>query len=254
MKTYCYKYIFLGSLLLAFISCAKNAQPPLTPPPVTPVTPPTPVVTATNCKITGAYVVANGDTSNAYTFTYYDDGRMKTCLNSAGIYSDTVSFTYNGKTIYRSVAAGINSSVDTNTINDSGMVVHNKEVIFLNNFTGISDWVYDANQQLKTFTQSGITTNYFFTNGDNTLNAQGIYQDTLLYDLSKPAVMGNEDWFNQIMQYGAMFIKNKHLIATERHGNYVTFTYTFRPDGNIASTITTAGNYTSTKFYTYDCK
>jgi YD repeat-containing protein len=243
---------YIGILILFFLSCSKNNSPA---PVVTPVTP---VVPVKDCKIIAASVVTvNGDTITKYTFKYNSDGKLSGSLFIGG-YIDTISYSYNGKIIYRSVAAGTNSSVDSITINDAGLEVHDKEVVGPSIY--MSDWVYDASMQLKTFTQQQdayppISSTYTFTNGDNTLSSSGPSQDTLAYDSSKLAVPGNLDQFFQLLNYGAMYIQNKHLLISSRHGALVTYAYTFNSDGNISSVTTTVNGVNSgTLNYTYECK
>ena len=160
--------------------------------------------------------------------------------------------------IYRAVAAGVNSSVDTITLNANGMISKDKEVVGAS--TWISNWVYDANQQLTNFNQQQdayppYTATYVFTNGDNTLNTTaGFASDTLAYDLTKPAVHGNQDEVNQLLSLGAMYIKNKHLIVSSQHGSTILYSYEFNSDGNISAVkITVGSGYTMTHF-TYNCK
>ncbi|HLA58182.1 MAG TPA: hypothetical protein VK622_05460 [Puia sp.] len=246
-----FKRILPGIFLLYMFSCSKNST-------ITPNTPPTPVVPVVNCKITNASVVSGtGVTIGNYSYQYNSDGTLAGSLYAAGIYSDTVSYKYNGKLIYRSVAAGINSSVDTITLNDAGMEALDKAQIGASVY--LTTYSYDANGLLKTFTQQQdayppISASYTFTDGDNTLTTNGADADTLVYDVNKTAVMGNMDQFNQLLSFGAMYIKNKHLIKEEHHGAAVYFTYTYTPEGNIATAKIVVGNNSQTISYTYDCK
>jgi YD repeat-containing protein len=214
-----------------------------------------------NCQITGAYTtLATGDTSYYNTYTYNSDGRI-----SGSVYHDanasmnySVSFSYNGNMIYRAVAAGANSSVDTITLNTNGMIEKYKTVI--GTFNYLTTLTYDVSQQLSTFTQQQdayppVTANYSFTNGDNTLVTEnGFPSDTLDYDLTKTAVHGNQDEVNQLLDLGAMYVKNKHLLVSSRHGATVLYSYEYDSDGNISSVkIQVGGGYTITHF-TYNCK
>jgi len=135
-------------------------------------------------------------------------------------------------------------------------MLQDKEVT--NNAVYISNYVYDGNGQLSTFTQQqdsypSITLWYTFTNGDNTSSTNGSLKDTLVYDMNKLAVNGNLDQFNQLL-YGAYSIKNKHLLITESHGTTTTYTYQFDSDGNISSIKMTSNNYVETINYTYSCQ
>ncbi|HEY4966956.1 MAG TPA: hypothetical protein VII28_11170, partial [Puia sp.] len=133
------KRMYLGIFLLYMLSCSKNNS----------TTPNTPVV---NCKITAASLVSGtGVHVGDYTFQYNTDGTLAGSLYAAGIYSDTVSYKYNGKLIYRSVAAGINSSADTITLNNAGMEVMDKARIGTSIY--LTNYSYDANDLLTTFSQ-----------------------------------------------------------------------------------------------------
>lgn len=243
------KRIFLVIFLLHVLSCSKNNTTTTNTPPVTPVA---------NCKITAASLVSGtGVQIGDYTFQYNTDGTLAGSLYAAGIYSDTVSYKYNGKLIYRSVAAGINSSVDTITLNNAEMEVLDKAQIGASVY--LTNYSYDANGLLTTFSQQQdayppISSTYTFTNGDNTLTTDGTFADTLVYDTQKPAVMGNMDQFNQLLTFGAMYIKNKHLLTEEHHGSASIYTYTFSPEGNIATIKIATGINSVTISYTYDCK
>jgi hypothetical protein len=236
---------YLGILILFFLACSKSGSPVA------------PVVPAKVCNIIAAsLVLANGTIADKYTFQYDTANRLIASQDSAQSYS--VSYSYSGKIIYRAVAAGIYSSVDTITLNDAGLIVHDKEVIGASVY--MTNYTYDANMQLTTFTQQQdayppISASYTFTNGDNTLTIDGASRDTLTYDNEKLAVAGNLDQFYQLLYLGAMHIKNKHLVVSQKHGATITDSYTFNADGNISS-VTTAvnGGNSSTLTYTYDCK
>ncbi|MDP9041736.1 MAG: hypothetical protein M3N30_07120 [Bacteroidota bacterium] len=236
---------YLGVLILFFLACSKNGSPVA------------PVVPSKTCNIIAAtLVLANGNIADKYTFQYDSANRLIASQDSAQSYS--VSYSYSGKTIYRAVAAGIYSSVDTITLNDAGLIAHDKEVVGTS--VHIMNFTYDANMQLTTYTEQQdayppVSSSYYFTNGDNTLSISAGSQDTLTYDLSKLAVAGNLDQFYQLLYLGAMRIKNKHLVVSQKHGAIITDSYTFNADGNISS-VTTAvnGGNSSTLSYTYDCK
>jgi hypothetical protein len=254
-----FKKNYLLLFLICSLSCSKTeTPPPIIPPPVVPVVP---VVAVVNCKITAAAVVSStGDTARLYTYQYNTDGTLSQSTQF-GMYGYTASYTYNGKLIYRSVAAGINSSVDTFTLNDAGMVSLRKETIGATTYT--THYTYDVNGQLTMSNQDstsqtqGYSIFYKFTNGDNTLigNANGSDRDTLIYDITKPAVTGNMDMVNQVLNDGAMYIRNKHLLVEEHRGTTVLYSYTYTAEGNIASiklSINAVNSGATT--YTYECK
>jgi hypothetical protein len=232
---------WLGFIILCLVlfSCSKTSNTP----PATPVN---------KCKIIGASEVSStGIVLGTYTFTYNSDGKPSGSIFS-GPYADTVSLRYSGDTIYRAVAAGINSSVDTITINGGGLILKDKEVVGSSVY--ITDYVYDASQELQTVSDLANVTHVYFTNGDQTLSTEGSFSDTLVYDLTKTAVTGNLDQFNQLLSLGAMYIKNKHLLVSESHGSTTQYQYTFTSEGNISTIkILSANNSSATITYTYDC-
>lgn len=236
---------YSGIFLFFMLSCSKNN----TDPPVTPVS---------NCKIMAASVVTgSGLTLGNYSFQYNTDGTLAGSLYAAGIYSDTVSYKYNGKLIYRSVAAGTNSSVDTITLNDAGFEI--KDNAQIGSSVYLTNYTYDAKGLLATFSQQqdaypANIASFSFINGDNTLIINGTHTDTLVYDITKPAVMGNLDDFGQLLQYGAFNIKNKHLLTEEHNGSGHFYTYTYTPEGNIATLKISVGNNSQMVSYTYDCQ
>jgi YD repeat-containing protein len=254
------RFIYLLFIFL-ILSCSKSTSVnTVTPPTTTPTTPTTDSVVK-NCQITGAYTtLASGDTTYYYTYTYNNDGRI-----SGSVYKDansgtnySVSFSYSGNMIYRAVQAGANSSVDTITLNANGMIEKYKTVIGALNY--LTTLTYDANQQLTTFTQQQdayppLTANYSFTNGDVTLVTENNFpSDTLVYDLTKPAVHGNQDEVNQLLDLGAMYIKNKHLLVSSSHGATVLYSYEYNGDGNISAVKIIVGNSYTIIHFTYNCK
>ena len=92
-------------------------------------------------------------------------------------------------------------------------------------------YLYDSQMQLTTSIVQDSSF-YTFTNGDNTMIKEGPFYDTLVYDLNKPAVIGNRDEFFQTLNTGATTIKNQHLLVsimgttTSLHNN---------AEGNISS-------------------
>jgi YD repeat-containing protein len=235
------KCLSVGIFILILVSCSKNSNT-------------APVIPVNNCKIIAASIVSGTTTAN-YTFAYNSDGKLSGSVY-AGAYGDTITYTYNGNTIYRSVAAGAHPSLDTISVNNAGFMLQDKDVVAPNIY--MTNYVYDVNQELKTITQQEnsyppISVSFTFTNGDNTQTTQGSFVDTLVYDTNKPAVTGNLDQFNQLLAIGAMYIKNAHLIVSESHGTTTTYSYTYTTEGNISTIKMTTGNNSSTISYTYNC-
>jgi hypothetical protein len=252
------RMLYIGIPILLLFACSKNVNPkPITPPPTVDSIP---VVTVKNCNIIYAVSVsAPGDTGNRNYFQYNVAGKLtRNILILNDGFTDTVFYSYNGNTIYRSESAGANSSVDTITVNTSGFALHDKQVFATSTY--VTDWTYDANMQLTTFTQrqdnyAPYIATYEYTNGDNTLTISAGTQDTLVYDTSKLAVHGNFDELRQLQGIGATEFKNKHLVIMDRHGSILKYNYTFNPEGNIASVNTIFNDKNAeTTYYTYECK
>lgn len=248
----------LGISILLFYACSKNENPkPIMPPPVVDSIP---VVKAKECNLIYAVsVTAAGDTGNRNYFQYNANGKLtRNILVLNDGFADTVFYSYNGSTIYRSEAAGASSSVDTITVNNAGFALHDKQVFGTSTY--ITDWTYDANMQLTTFTQrqdnyAPYIATFEYTNGDNTLTISAGTRDTLVYDTSKLAVHGNFDELRQLQGLGAIEFKNRHLVIMDRHGSVLKYYYTFNSEGNIASVNTTFNDKNSeTTYYTYECK
>jgi hypothetical protein len=238
------KYFLGCTFIIALASCAKKDQTSA------------PFIPANNCKITAASITSGTGTNlGNYNFAYNSDGKLEKSI-FGGPYADTAYYSYNASLIYRSVAAGIYSSVDTITLNNAGFMVHDKAVISGGIY--MTNYVYDANGDLQTLTQlqdsvATVFATYTFTNGDNTLIVDGPSLDTLVYDPNKLAVTGNIDQFHQELYIGGIYSKSKHLLMSDSHGFTTNYTYTYADNGNITSIKMTSGTDSQTITYTYDC-
>jgi hypothetical protein len=211
-----------------------------------------------NCKILAAYTVYDGDTIANFAYTYNADGKLSgSVFNGSNPY--TVSYSYSGNTIYRAVSAGVNSSVDTITLNNAGLMISDKEVTPQGVTTTIC--VYDASNELQTFSQQSdtlppVVTTYSFMLGDAVTINNGISLQSITYDIDRPAVTGNFEQYSQLLYLGAMYSKSQHLatlIQTTGNPDH-SFSYVYNASGNIASFTQSDGTHATTISYTYDCQ
>ena len=244
-------FFLASSFFILMISCSKKNQ-----------SIPAPLVK--NCRIASATVSkGTGTKATSYTFQYDGDGKLIENTYS-GLYNDTMRFSYSGNMIFSTFSSSIYSSFDTIKLNAWGLIEYQKEsgtdATYLTNYT------YNANMELQIlivhqdpYPSDSIF--YSFTNGDATSKSEGPTTDSMTYDLSKPAVEGNMDEFNELLSNGALFIKNKHLITSVKHYNsaspasnsVTTFNYEYTPEGNISSIQETSGNSLQVINYVYNC-
>jgi hypothetical protein len=235
-------FLFASFGFLLF-SCSKKSSTPVKPVQV--------------CQIVSASQIQNSNQTD-FTFTYNSDGKISTEVVS-GPYGYTKTFTYKDKNIYIATAAGVNSSTDTVTLNDAGMVILDKEVT--NNAVYKITYSYNAAGELQTYTEQQdnyppVSAVYTFSNGDATQIVSGQLTDTVGFDMNKLSTSGDITRFSQLLSFGgALYLNNKHLVISTKDGvNNIKYNYSFDSDGKITSVNTVNGNSTSTINYTYSCK
>ncbi|HMH23847.1 MAG TPA: DUF4595 domain-containing protein [Puia sp.] len=202
---------------------------------------------------------SNTSSQVGFALTYGSDDKLsKVIASTDGITSLTKTYTYSGKKIYIATDVGANSSTDTVTLNDAGMVALDKLTTNISVF--ITTYSYNSNGELQSVvTQQDnyppSTTVYTFLNGDAVKLVTGTDTDVLGYDLNKLSVLGDLNDFHQLYYLGAFYLKNKHLVTSSKDDpNSVTYSYTYDSDGKITSVIYVNGSITTTRTYTYTCK
>jgi hypothetical protein len=237
------KSMIHAGLVLLLFSCSKKET---TAPPVVP---------KTDCRISSAHYF-NGTLDFMYTLSYNDQGKIsKLVYDGPSAYVKT--FTYSGNLIYINISAQGTTATDTISLNSSGSINTHKEITGQSVYN--TSFSYDAGGQVISSTtqqdnNAPATTDYTFTNGDLTNTSTAILKDTTVYDLSKPAVIGNLDDFNQLIYYGSFYFTNKHLKQSFSSWPYhYNFTYTYDDEGKITSVASNDGTITETFEFIYDC-
>jgi hypothetical protein len=122
----------------------------------------------------------------------------------------------------------------------------------------VQTYSYSANGQIQSITsqyngKTPTVTTYQFTNGDATSSSDGI---SYTYYTDKPYAEGDYFQIVQLLNDGAYFLKNAHLLKSFQVGTSTVynFTYTFDASGKITSfTMTSTNNGTQIIDYDYNC-
>jgi len=226
---------------MTFLSCHKSSEHPA----------------SSSCKLTGLQVKGSNFTEN-YVMTYGSDGKLSTVQYSDGGTSFTRSFTYSGSMIIINVT-GSSPAVDTVFLNANGdadhIVMH-----YGANMYSVYSFTYDANRQLTkstAYTAGGgtITATYQYSDGDITEVDEPGGSFSYAYYTDKASSMGDLEVFGQMVQFGVVYQKVRHLTKSNTAGNVTeTLTYTFDASGKITGASESSGPGDITNFtYTYDC-
>lgn len=206
------------------------------------------------CRI--VTVTSNDGTSTEVTnITYNNDGKVST-ISQAGSSGYSKVFTYSGSTINITESNGSGTITYTYvvTLNSKGNVSTIVETPAGGSNTYTLTAQYDGNGNLTSLTsQSGggspSVTATTFTNGDLTTFTGGSFE----YYTDKSFQDGDYIKLQQWLQYGALYIVNKHLVKSSTFGTDVTnFSYEFT-DGRISKLTSTGTSGVSTVNYQYSC-
>ena len=154
---------------------------------------------------------------------------------------------------------GSSTTIDSIVLNSNGMMALWSSRNIQSSYVNVTVYTYASNEQLqKTTSQySGgtiTTTNYSFTNGDLTGVVSGTDTANYSYYLDKPISDG--DYFNlsQLLNYGASYIKNAHLLKEVKEGlTDNNINYSFDADGKISGFSVTGGSVIENITYLYNC-
>lgn len=234
------KPLFFISLVIFLSACKKDKE-------ATPNIP--------SCKIATATQTDNS-TTTTYNLTYDVLGRLAK-VDCTGSDPFTKTFTYNGDSIFVNVPEGPHASSAVITLN-SFKLISTRKLSFQNSLYDAS-YNYDSNGQLISLAAIQGTyifpiINYTNTNGDITnTTSQGITDTTSFYN-DKTSVLGSLDDFGQLINYGAFYNRNKHLMKSYQNGtNRIDYSYTFDSKGNISSVISNYNGTNYTTMFTYTC-
>lgn len=206
-----------------------------------------------HCKISAVTDSAIGQSSVAYYFNYNDNGQVATIVQSEG--KMIKAFTYaNNLVVVKTTAAGALQSTDSILLNSGGLMTSRVSTDGTNR--KVQTFSYSANGQIQTMTSQYNTntpavTAYQITNGDVTGSSDG---SSYSYYTDKPYAAGDYFQISQMLNYGAYFIKNAHLLKSVQSGTTVAnFTYTFDANGKITSLISISTAIAQLITYSYNC-
>jgi len=241
-NTIIFRLLLAVSVIAGFAACKKKSSS-------TPAKP--------QCKIVALTDNYSGNTT-AFTITYGNDGKVST-LVAKGSSNFRKVFTYSGSMIFINVSdtTGTVTETDTVTLNSSNLVLSVHQHYSASSYY-YTTMTYDATNQLATTTAtSGGTptvTTYSWTNGDMTQSTDGSTTSTYTYYTDKNAEDGDLFQVEQLVQYGAFYINNKHLIKGTGGSTVLNCNYVFDTDGKITSLTATNGANVETISYQYQCQ
>lgn len=196
---------------------------------------------------------AFGQSSATYYVTYNDDGQIAAIQQGGGTTLKT--FTYTGNLVVaKTIASGTLQSTDSILLNSNGLMISRVSTDGTNR--DVQTFSYSANGQIQSITSqhNGNTPAilaYQITNGDATTSSDG---SSYSYYTDKPYADGDYFQVSQLLNYGAYFMKNAHLIKSFQNGATTTnFTYTFDASGKIISLISMSAYLTQIIDYGYSC-
>ncbi|MBN9381941.1 MAG: hypothetical protein J0H74_14330 [Chitinophagaceae bacterium] len=206
-----------------------------------------------HCKISSIADSALGQSSAAYYITYNDNGQVAAIQQGGGKMLKTFTYT-NNLVVVKTTASGALQSTDSILLNSNGFMTSRVSTDGTNR--DVQTFSYSANGQIQSITsqRNGNTpaiTVYQFTNGDAAGSSDG---SSYSYYTDKPYAAGDYFQVSQILNYGAYYIKNAHLLKTFQSGaTNVNFTYTFDTGGKIVSLVSISAYLTQIIDYGYNC-
>jgi hypothetical protein len=211
---------------------------------------------APNCKLI-TVTDAIGTSNTTINITYNNDGKIST-VQQTGSSPATKVYTYIGNLIMIAVTAPAGNSTDSVVLNSNGLISYWLSRDASNN-TQIYIYTYGGNGQLLKYTlQSNggaiTTTTATITNGDLTGSSDGTNVGTYTYYTDKAFADGDYIKLVQLLNFGALYIKNAHLIKGFQQGTTVeNFNYNFDSSGKITGVTATSGANIEIVTYQYNC-
>lgn len=234
--------VLSAAMLTTAVSCKKKDDSP-------------------TCRMTTATSVSGTD-SYVYSLTYNNDGKISTITTVGGGTTTSKVFTYAGNTI--NIAEKNNSGTVTYnyvvTLNSAGNISSIVQTAPGSSNTYTLTAAYDGNGNLTSITSqssgsSAYVTNTTYSGGDLvSYSAGGSNSGTLEYYSDKDFQDGDYFKTQQMLQYGALYIVNKHLVKAQTSGSNITnYSYEFT-DGRVSKlTSSASGGSVSTVTYQYTC-
>lgn len=209
-----------------------------------------------SCKLITVVDQYNSSTATI-NISYNNDGKIST-IQRTGSSPSTQVFNYNGNLLMISTSSsGSVTSTDSVVFNSDGLISYSMEKDASNNKT-VNIYTYSGTQLLKSTSQYNggaiQTTTYTYTNGDLTGSSDGTNTGVYSYYTDKTFADGDYLKLVQLINYGAFFVKNAHLIKGFQEGSTVeNFNYTFDNTGKITGLTATTGSSIETVTYQYSC-
>jgi hypothetical protein len=207
------------------------------------------------CQIVTVTDQVGSATATTYNLTYDNSGRISTEQYGSTGSSTTRVFTYIGSTEEVTTTDGSSSTTDSIVLNSDGLM----EADY---FTGggvqsVTIYTYNGTECIKAVTTPNggtpSTTTLTWTNGDLTSLSDGSSTQTYSYN-TKPTAQGDYFQILQLVNYGAVFIRNTHQIIAFQSGSTIEdFNYTSDNTGKITSLTGTGGSNVETISYQYTC-
>lgn len=238
MKKIAYLAIASGLFLLLSPSCGKKSSP------------------APNCKLITITDVLSGTNVTA-NITYNNDGNIST-IQETGTSPVTKVFTYIGSLIMIATTSSSGNVTDSVVLNSNGLMTYWQSRDASNNTLAYTYTYANNGELLKSTQQSNAgpvtTTTYTYTNGDVTGSSDGT--NTAIYTYYTDKAFADGDYLKtvQIFNYGALYIKNAHLIKGFQQGTTVeNFNYSFDASGKVTAVTATNGASIENVTDQYNC-
>jgi len=223
-----------------------------------------------SCRIAVSYdtlLLPAGNETAVTRFFYDNDGRVAYTQFKSLNDSSTRVFIHHDSSVVITPTNPLGPT-DTIIMNDKGMPVRIKQVHINDDYYDLFTYVYDAAGLLQSSVYSQASTTgvnlrtstltYTFVNGDCTsstyTDAMGSSTTNYTYYTDKLAQDGDYQRYQSIMNYGAVTLRNKHLLRSSYSGAYVSeYNYTFDNTGKIITSTYRFNNQVFRHTFEYDC-
>ena len=226
--------------------------------------------TSNSCRIAISYdtfLLASGIVSFVLKLFYDNDGRMAYTQFASLNDSSTRVFIHHDSTVVIT-PTNPRAPYDTIIMNSKGRPVRIKQAHLNDDYYDLFTYVYDAGGVLQSANYSQASTSganyrtstltYKYENGDcissTYSDATGSSTTNYSYYTDRPAQDGDFQNFQSIMNYGALTLRNKHLLRSAYSGAYVSENnYTFDNTGKIITSTYRFNDQVVKHTFEYDC-